>query len=125
MALKVVHPQEIVVWSILPFLRRELSIEMKSLGFEQKKIASLLKITEAAVSQYLNDKRASNNIKMSRELKDEISLSAKNIIKDNSVVLSEMQRLVNDKEIRSLICSIHKKEFNAPQDCHACEIGAK
>ena len=125
MVVKVVHPQEIVVWNILPFLRREISIEMKSLGLEQKKIASLLKITEPAVSQYLNDKRASNKINITPELKKQIAFSAKSIMKDNKNILSEMQKLVNSKEIKSLICSIHKKEFNAPLNCHACEIGAR
>ena len=57
--IKLLHPQEIEVLYILPAIRRELTIEMKKIGLEQKKIAEYLCVTEAAVSQYLNSKRAS------------------------------------------------------------------
>ena len=49
--MKLIQPQEVEVLYILPAIRRELAKEMKKQGLEQKKIAGLLFVTEAAVSQ--------------------------------------------------------------------------
>ena len=52
------HPQEIEVWHIIPAIRKELVVALKEKGNSQKKIADLLNLSEAAVSQYLKLKRA-------------------------------------------------------------------
>ena len=46
------HPQEIEVWYILPAIRKELVVVLKESGLTQRKIAGMLKVTEAAISQY-------------------------------------------------------------------------
>jgi predicted transcriptional regulator len=125
MVIKVVYPQEIVVWHVLPLLRRELSIEMKSLGLDQKKIASLLSVTGPAISQYFNDKRANQKIKINQKLRSDIKNSAKNIIENPEEIIFEIQKLLSTPEIKTLICSIHKKDFNAPKNCQMCKVGAK
>ncbi|MBS3128492.1 hypothetical protein J4410_05075 [Candidatus Woesearchaeota archaeon] len=55
---KLIFPQEVEVHYIIPAMRREFAYQMKKRGVEQKKIAQLLFVSEAAVSQYLSDKRA-------------------------------------------------------------------
>ena len=52
------HPQEIEVWYVLPAIRKELVVTLKEKNLTQKKIAEFLNITEAAVSQYIKQKRA-------------------------------------------------------------------
>ena len=50
--------QELEVWYILPAIRKAFAIEMIRQGIPQKRIAVLLGVTSAAISQYKNDKRA-------------------------------------------------------------------
>lgn len=50
-------PCQKVIWYLLPALRREIAKTMVELGKKQNEIADKLGVTEAAVSQYINDKR--------------------------------------------------------------------
>lgn len=120
-SIKLIHPQEIAVWYILPSLRRELSIEIKKLGVKQKKVAVLLGVTEPAVSQYFNKKRAFG-IKFSNKLKSEIKRSAMIILQDKKggKLLNEMQRLMILPEMRKTICSLHKRSGKIPLSCRIC-----
>ena len=63
-------PQEIEVRYILPSLRKELAIQMNKKGLKQRKIANLLGLTPAAISQYIKEKRGS--IKFQDKIQKEI-----------------------------------------------------
>lgn len=121
---KFVYPQEIIVWNIIPYLRKEIALEMIKKGIEQKKIATYLTITEAAVSQYVNDKRAYKKFNLTRSIKMEISNSADKIISKKSDILIEIQRLLSLPELKAEICLIHKKDYGASINCQACLMGA-
>ena len=55
-------PCEIATWYILPVIRKELAILLvKNHGMSQKKTASMLGVTDAAISQYLSKKRGKAN----------------------------------------------------------------
>ncbi len=109
------HPQEIEVFYIIPALRRQLAIEMKKNGLKQKRIAELLLIEDATVSQYISKKRG-NKILFDEVVLKEIGKSA-SIIKDKLSLLQEMQRLLRViKETRD-ICKIHKQISNIPHEC--------
>lgn len=112
---QLLQPQEIEVFYILPALRSQLAMEMKSLGYKQKKIASLLAIEDAAVSQYINKKRG-NKIEFEPAMRQEIAKSAEKIT-DKLSLLREMQRLLRAiKETRE-ICRIHKQLSEIPETC--------
>lgn len=109
------QPQEIEVFYIIPGLRKQLAMEMKKLGYKQNKIATLLAIEEAAVSQYVNDKRGSK-IDFEPEIKKEIAISATRVT-DKLTLLREMQHLLRAiKETRE-ICRIHKQLSDVPGEC--------
>jgi len=56
-------PCDIILWHILPVLRKEFSRGlMKNYGLNQKQVAEILGITPGAVCQYLSDKRGYYNI---------------------------------------------------------------
>ena len=55
-------PCEIVTWYVLPVIRQEIAMLLvKNHGVSQKEAASLLGVTDAAVSQYLSKKRGKTN----------------------------------------------------------------
>lgn len=118
--LKLMQPQEIEVLYILPAIRREFTAEMKKVGIEQKKIASMLCVTEAAVSQYLNSKRASN-VKFGKKDLEMIKKSSRKITDSNSMV-KETQYLLKNMRCNGLTCDVHKKlAGDLPEDCLLCD----
>ena len=110
------HPQEIEVFYILPTLRRELAIQMKNNGLKQNKIAELLNIESATVSQYINEKRG-NKIELNEEIKKEIAISA-NKITDKLSLLRETQKLLRLTRNSGFLCKIHKQFSNVPNECN-------
>ena len=55
---KMMLPQEIEVWYMLPAIRKEFALTLIRHELSQKEVAKLLGVTEAAVSQYKSEKRA-------------------------------------------------------------------
>ena len=54
-------PCELIVWYVLPAIRRELARELVDKhGMIQAEVARKFGVTDAAVSQYLKSKRGSN-----------------------------------------------------------------
>jgi len=101
------HPQEIELFYIMPALRREIAVCMKSAGLSQKKIAHLLGVTEPAVSQYFSAKRA-KGVKFNKKISDAIKESSKNIVDAHSLI-SETQRLLHLARHEGVVCELHKK----------------
>lgn len=116
---KLVNPQEVIVWDIIPFLRKALAISLTKKGISQKNVAETLGITPAAVSQYINSKRA-RNLDISKKLSSEIDNSAESLKNHESSSLEEIQRLVSLDEVKELACDIHKKEYGADKNCDIC-----
>jgi uncharacterized protein len=117
--LKLLHPQEIEVLYILPAIRRELAIEMKKKGLEQKKIAEYLSVTEAAVSQYMNSKRASN-VAFDQEIIEEIKASAVKITSHETMLL-EIQGVLRHIKKCGITCKVHKEFAKRPENCCVCK----
>ena len=71
------HPQEIEVWYIMPAIRKEFcNILLNNPNFNQKDIAKLLNITDAAVSQYKKEKRG-QHVNLPKSIINEIESSVK------------------------------------------------
>lgn len=51
------QPCEVALWYILPCIRASLARELTKMDLTQQKVANILGITQAAVSQYIGDKR--------------------------------------------------------------------
>ncbi|MBW2969603.1 hypothetical protein KY309_00970 [Candidatus Woesearchaeota archaeon] len=117
MVKKLLQPQEIEVFYVIPALRRELAVCMKGSGKSQKVIAGLLGVTEAAVSHYFSSKRASQ-LKFGSNLKKEIFESAARI-SDELSLMREMQRLLQLARVERVVCS------HCSKDCDVCFEGLK
>lgn len=114
-------PQEIMVWHILPAIRRELSkIIIQEHSLTQKKVAKLLGVTEAAISQYLKSKRA-KSVVFEQGVLDQIKDSAKVIVKNPDNLIPEIQKICNMMDIKLMVCEVHKKQSKClPVDCDIC-----
>ena len=112
------HPQEIEVWHIIPAVRKELVVVLKKKGQSQKKIAELLNLTEAAVSQYLKSKRA-------REVTFDVTIKkfieeAADRIKDQVSAYREVQRIIQQIKKTKVICQIHMAMEEGLESCDIC-----
>ena len=89
-------PCEYIVWNVLPSIRKEIAKSLKkNYGLNQKQIAKIIKLTPAAVSQYLSNKRGGIGI-TNKNILSEIDKSAKNIYKKGSQQLEiETCRICN------------------------------
>ena len=86
-------PCEIVIWYILPAIRRELTRSLvEEFGRSQRETAHILKLTDAAVSQYLSDKRGKLVIK-DAEILEKISIIAKQITEGKEIAIEDFCRI--------------------------------
>ncbi|MCD6299198.1 MAG: transcriptional regulator [Thermoplasmata archaeon] len=100
-------PCEVIVWDVLPCIRRELAKSMADLGLNETKIADKIGVTIAAVSQYLSNKRGTVT-SFDEDIRREIKKSARNII-DGEDAVKEICRicsLVKVKDGIDIPCGI-------------------
>lgn len=117
-------PCELVVWKILPAIRAKLAIEMVNDGMSQREIAKKLGITEAAVSQYINKKRASD-FAINHKLDKAFNESAEKVgNSDNELeVIKEACKLCKEIRSQGFACDMHKEQGNVPAGCKICFAG--
>lgn len=112
------HPQEIEVWYILPAIRKELVVGLKEKGFSQKKIAGFLNVTEPAISQYTNNKRA-KEINFDKKTKQFIKECAGKI-KDGKSAFRQIQRISEYIRNSKARCEIHMRLEKGLYNCDIC-----
>ena len=112
-------PQEISTWYIIPAIRREFVKEMINQGLTQRKAAEKLGLTEAAVSNYMKDKRASE-VKLNDHIKELIKGSVVNILSKQSDVFTELYNVVKECEKDLTVCQIHAVYDEIPEGCKIC-----
>lgn len=118
---KLLLPQEIETFYIIPALRRQIAFFLKEKGLKQKDIATILMVNTAAISQYTSDKRG-NNITFKEPVLAEIKLSANNIT-NQFTYLRETQRLLQVIRHTNTLCEIHKQFSFVPDNCVPEDIG--
>jgi predicted transcriptional regulator len=102
-------PCEIIVWHILPAIRRELTkIMIEKHGLTQKEAAKKMGLTEAAISRYLTGKRA--YLKMPNgEVKKEILKSVDRLVNGgDTTVVMETCRICDILKAAGVIENIDK-----------------
>lgn len=142
-------PQEVEVWYVLPAVRRELAKVMKTrvvdrVGSDgkmrkhkitQKEIASMLGVTEPAITQYLlkKGKRSrGDQVEIPSRVQSEIERSADRIVNvyEDSVpeekiyeeMTREINRLIQFLRDEGIMCDIHKQfSTHVGDTCDACK----
>ncbi|MBW2985357.1 hypothetical protein KY313_01765 [Candidatus Woesearchaeota archaeon] len=119
-----IMPQEIEVWYLIPALRKELSrIFIRDYGLAQKKAAELLGISEAAVSQYVKEKRG-KEIKFTKSELGEIKDTAAKIVKDKKHSMKYLYEACVTFRGSKTICNLHRKYHkDIPAKCTICVEG--
>lgn len=108
-------PCEIVVWYVLPMIRREVSKELVyTHGMTQAEVARRFGVTDAAISQYLKKKRGGNSLvddsPLYPKFQEEVAISAKRIAENNSDFSMEMCRLCGVVKSTGLLAIIYKAQ---------------
>ncbi len=113
-------PQEIEVWYILPALRREFAkVLIKEHKLSQKRVAGLLQITEAAVSQYISGKRASQ-VRFDSKVLKEIQKSAKRVVKSDVSLFTELERISKHLTVKQVVCDMCRTSNVGLGECNVC-----
>ncbi len=119
---KLVTPSEIESFYLIPTIRKELTKHLKDQGLDQKEIAKKLHITEPAVSQYVNSKRASQ-IDFDNVFDEQIKKAAINI-KNGTGFIEESHKilkLIKDKRVICNVChSVNTDTKIIPHNCDVC-----
>ena len=124
---KLIMPQEIEVWYVLPAIRRSLAKSMVESGMRQKEIADRLGLTESAVSQYVSSKRG-KDIHFPKEIREAITHSAKRLSKstDRHGALREVQRIAKIVRTGDFLCYLHRnQDTSLPHECDICGSKAR
>ena len=120
---KLIFPQEIEVWYVLPLIRRKIALKMVEKGLQQKEVARIMGITPAAVCQYKTEKRAKEDF-FDDEMNKELEVAVKNIIKNNNALAEEIIKLNNSAKSKGIVCKIYKEKCalkGMKGDCIYCK----
>ncbi|UCG02196.1 MAG: hypothetical protein JSW11_21720 [Candidatus Heimdallarchaeota archaeon] len=118
---KLVQPQEVIVWYILPAIRREITNSLiEDYNLPQKEIAKRFGLTEPAISQY--KKGARGDIELSQDIKNKVKLAARNIAEEDSRAPREVQRVLKYIQEEGFLCEFHKKFGLVHEGCDMCKL---
>ena len=112
-------PCEIVVWYVLPTIRREIAKEMvDTYHMKQADVGRSFGVTDAGISQYLKKKRGGSTlIEESRhypEFLEEVKRSAKLIVEEKSDMSVEMCRICKFIKTVGLLAEIYTETTHLP-----------
>ena len=121
MVKKLMLPQEIETFYVIPTVRKHFAMLMKEKGMKQMQIAKILGIRDAAVSQYLSEKRG-NKVKFDKEIIDEIKKAVPRLKNPQSMIRETQKILYLIKETKAL-CRLHAKHSDVPCNCDPTAMG--
>ena len=115
---KMLMPQEVEVFYLIPSIRREIALAMKKSGKMQKEIAKMLCVEESTISQYFSMKRGAE-LTLDKEIRQAINESSQNI-KNEVDMITQVQKILGLIRKSKAICRIHRRLANLPESCNAC-----
>ena len=120
-------PCELIVWYVLPSIRRELARELVDKhNFSQAEVARRFGVTDAAISQYLKAKRGtSKEIENSGKYEDfrkEVEIAAVRMVNGSDIV-TETCRICEMVKKSGMLVKVYETRtgIRAPQ-CVTCRI---
>ncbi len=116
---KIMFPPEVEVWYILPAIRKEIALGLIKKGLSQKQIATILGVTEASISHYKKNKRASENI-LTAEAKLLTAEATNSITKDPRSYYKVTTRLLDQIRKSGLLCDLYEEKTHLEEEHRAC-----
>lgn len=122
---KLVQPQEVIVWYVLPAIRRVLTNTLiNEYHMPQTEIAKKFRLTEPAISQY-KDKEGKKNTRGNKvtfepEVMTEILESARRIAEEDRYAPREVQRILKFIDNGKFLCKFHRQYGITHENCKIC-----
>ena len=122
-------PCVIVVQYILPALRVAITRELvETYGFKKSKVADLMGLTPAAITQYINLTRGDNLnvIENSGRVKELVSDLARDMAEGAcppDMLLLQMCRICQVARSEGLVCDLHMEAMPQLRDVRSCACG--
>ena len=107
-------PQEIESKYLIPSVRKEIVLFLKEKGWNNKKIAKALNITEAAVSQYLHNKR------VNWKIPEKFRILIREKLDINNINPESLYYLIEDLKKCGLLCLLHEMYDDIEIGCDIC-----
>ena len=121
----ITYPAELEADLVLPAIRKEICVAAVAQGLKQKEIAKILGITEAAASQYLKGKRASE-VKFDLKFKTKVRKIVKRVILGEIGGFGAVQMLLGEFKLSGGLCNLHGKAGGmAPETCGLVDVCLK
>lgn len=117
MMVNFIFPQEIELNYMIPSLRKEIAAAMKDTGLTQREIAKKLRVTEQAVSQYFNEKRAIH-VKFNGNIISKIKELAPTITEET--FQQEMRNLLKLAMEEHITCKVCNDITKTDHGCRVC-----
>lgn len=115
-------PQEIEVKYVIPAIRRGfVDVLIRERGMSQRQAAGFLGLTEAAVSQYLHGKRASE-VTLPKTILREIRHSIDILGESHTArdLVGQIYRVSQLPDVKKIVCNIHREHSEEFSNCEAC-----
>ncbi len=114
-------PCEIIIWYLLPAIRSTLAKELATLGLSQKEISEKLGISEAAVSQYMKNKRG-KKVAFTAEFYELVRNIARQIAPSTPPleVYRKTCNLCLELRKKAILCDLHRRIDTVPEECDIC-----
>ncbi|MBR6205146.1 MAG: transcriptional regulator [Candidatus Methanomethylophilaceae archaeon] len=119
-------PCELIVWYVLPMIRREMAAELVNVhGMSQAEVARRFDVTDAAVSQYMKRKRGGRPDMDEgdpdyRMFMDELRESARRIAEEDADFSLEMCRLCGVFKRSGLLDKAYESQTGQPSPRCSC-----
>lgn len=119
-------PCELVVWYVLPAIRKDLARELvDTYNMSQTEVAKRFGVTGAAISQYLKKKRGENLLieesPDNEKYLEGIRASAKRLAEGETDFADEMCRMCRVVKQIGLLAQIYKQQTGVDAPACACE----
>ena len=121
-------PCEVVVWYLLPTIRKELAKKLvDNHGFSQSKVARTFGLTDAAISQYLKNKRGDNLVVTADPnyhiVEEQLDRSSKRIAEEGCDFAAEVCSICFAFKRSGILAKIYEIEFDSKLP--ACICGSR